>query len=82
MPHRTLLALAYSKQNRAADALAVYNNITLTRSALTPSALAVHAAVLAANRRTEEARSELSQLRANELLPEERRLADKIGHDH
>jgi len=82
MPHRTLLALAYLKQNRAADALAVYNNITLTRSALTPSALAGHAAVLAANEQTEEARSEVSQLRTDELLPEERRLAEKIGHDH
>jgi hypothetical protein len=83
MPHRTLLALAYLKQNRAADALAVYNNITLTRSALTPSALAVHAAVLAANGQTEEAKSEVEQIRAEQLLPEERQLiADLQGNNH
>jgi hypothetical protein len=83
MPHRTLLALAYLKQNRAADALAVYNNITLTRSALTPSALAVHAAVLAANGQTEEAKSEVEQIRAEQLLPKERQLiADLQGNNH
>ncbi len=78
MPHRTLLALAYLKQNRAADALAVYNNITLTRSALTPSALAVHAAVLAANGQTEEARSEVEQMKIDNLLPEERALVEQL----
>jgi hypothetical protein len=78
MPHRTLLALAYLKQNRAADALAVYNNITLTRSALTPSALAVHAAVLAANGQTEEAKSEVEQMKIDNLLPEERALVEQL----
>jgi thioredoxin-like negative regulator of GroEL len=82
MPHRTLLALVYLKQNRPADALVVYKDITVTRSALTPSALAVHAAVLAANGQTEEARSEVSQLRTDQLLPEERALAEKIGQHH
>src|SRR5205823_9736036 len=53
LPHRTFLALARLKQNRAADALAVYENVTVARGALTPSALAVHAAVLAANGRAE-----------------------------
>jgi hypothetical protein len=74
MPHRTLLALAYLKQNRAADALALYNNITLARSALTPSALAVHAAVLAANGKADDAKEEASQIKRDELLPEERAL--------
>jgi len=83
MPHRTLLALTYLKQNRAADALAVYDNITVARGALTPSALAVHAAVLAANGKTEEAKSEADQIRAEQLLPEERQLiADLQGNNH
>jgi tetratricopeptide (TPR) repeat protein len=71
LPHRTFLALARLKQNRAADALAVYDNVTVARGALTPSALAVHAAVLAANGRSDEAKSEISQLRSDQLLPEE-----------
>ncbi len=74
MPHRTLLALVRLKQNRAADALAVYENINLTRGALTPSALAVHAAVLAANGKMEDAKSEAEQIRAEQLSPEERQL--------
>jgi len=74
LPHRTFLALARLKQNRAADALAVYENVTVARGALTSSALAVHAAVLAANGRTKEARSEAEQIRAEQLLPEERQL--------
>jgi tetratricopeptide (TPR) repeat protein len=78
LPHRTFLALARLKQNRAADALAVYENVTVARGALTPSALAVHAAVLAANGRNEEAKSEIGQLRANQLLSEEKRLIEKL----
>src|SRR6184192_2066261 len=72
LPHRTFLALARLKQNRAADALSVYENITVARGALTPSALAVHAAVLAANGKTEEAKSEVEQIKTDNLLPEER----------
>jgi hypothetical protein len=83
LPHRTFLALARLKQNRAADALAVYDDITVARGALTPSALAVHAAVLAANGRKEEAKSEADQIRADQLLPEERQLiADLQGNNH
>src|SRR6266436_2808121 len=78
MPHRTLLALVRLKQNRAADALAVYENINLTRGALTPSALAVHAAVLAANGKMEDAKSEAEQIRIDNLLPEERELVESI----
>ena len=74
MPHRTLLALVHLKRNRPRDALAVYDNISLTRGALTPSALAVHAAVLAANGKMEDAKSEAEQIRAEQLLPEERQL--------
>src|ERR1700704_4232989 len=45
LPHRTFLALARLKQDRAADALGVYENIAVVRGAVTQSALAVHAAV-------------------------------------
>ena len=78
LPHRTFLALARLKQNRAADALAVYENITVARGALTPSALVVHAAVLAANGRKDEARSEAGQLKIDNLLPEERALVEQL----
>ena len=78
LPHRTFLALARLKQNRAADALSVYENITVARGALTPSALAVHAAVLAANGRTEEAKSEVEQLKIDNLLREERALVEQL----
>jgi tetratricopeptide (TPR) repeat protein len=74
LPHRTFLALARLKQNRENDALAVYENVTVARGALTPSALAVHAAVLAANGRSEEAKSEAAQIKIEQLLPEERAL--------
>ena len=74
MPHRTLLALARLRQNRAADALDVYSNIQVRLNALTPSALAVHAAVLAANGRTDEARAEAEQIKPEQLLPEEQAL--------
>ena len=78
MPHRTLLALVHLKRNRPRDALAVYDNINLTRGALTPSALAVHAAVLAANGKDDDAKSEAKQIKPEQLLPEERELVESI----
>jgi hypothetical protein len=74
LPHRTFLALAYLKENRPADALVVYKDVTVAPGALTPSALAVHAAVLAANGETEQAKSEAYQIRGDQLLAEERQL--------
>ncbi len=74
LPHRTLLALARLRQNKAAEALAVYEKIQITRQALTPSALAVHAAVLAANGNSVDARTEANQVLAGTLLPEEHAL--------
>ena len=44
LPHHTLLALALLKQHRPVAALDVYSNINVTQNALSPSALAVHAA--------------------------------------
>src|SRR5438552_2003209 len=78
MPHRTLLALARLKQHRATEALAVYENITVARGALTPPALAVHAAVQAANGHTEEARAEAAQIKPEQLLAEEKALLGQI----
>ena len=72
LPPRTLLALALLKQNRVREARAAYKNLNIPRNALTTSALAVHAAVLAADGKTEQARAEFSQLPAEKLLPEER----------
>jgi hypothetical protein len=78
LPHRTVLALARLWQNRAADALAVYENVQVAQGAVTPSALAVHAAVLAANGRTDEAKAEAAQIPADRLLPEERALIESL----
>ncbi|HEY1582678.1 MAG TPA: hypothetical protein VGF73_06240 [Chthoniobacterales bacterium] len=71
LPHRTLLALVYLKENRPATALAVYEDLNVPASALTPSALAVHAAVLEANGNIEDASKEASQIPRSALLPEE-----------
>jgi hypothetical protein len=78
LPHRTLLALARLKQNRAADALTVYDNVKVAPGALTAPALAVHAAVLAANGRTDDAKTEASQVKPEQLLPEERALIQNL----
>src|SRR5438105_10062234 len=79
LPHRTFLALARLKQNRASDALSVYDNIAVARGALTPSALAVHAAVLAANGKMDDAKSEAEQIKPEQLVPEERELVEQLG---
>jgi hypothetical protein len=71
LPHRTLLALARLKQHRAFAALEVYSNIQVVPNAVSPSALAVHAAVLAANDRRNDARHEIEQAPLDKLLPEE-----------
>jgi len=71
LPHRTLLALARLKQHRPFAALEVYSNIQIVPNAVSPSALAVHAAVLAANDRRDDARHEIEQAPPDKLLPEE-----------
>src|SRR6266700_601340 len=71
LPHRTPLALARLKQHRPFAALEVYSNIQIVPNALSPSALAVHAAVLAANDRRDDARHEIEQAPLDKLLPEE-----------
>ena len=78
LPHRTLLALARLWQNRAAEALDVYANIQVAPNALTPSALAVHVAVLAANGRADDAKTEATQIKVDNLLPEEKALIQNL----
>ena len=74
LPHRTLLALARLRQNRPADALQVYADINVPANVLTPSALAVHAAVLAATGNIDGAKTEAAHIPRERLLPEERAL--------
>jgi hypothetical protein len=71
LPHRTLLALALLKQNRAQDALAVYANLKVPSNAVSASTVAVHASVLAATGSKDEARAEIAKVPSNRLLPEE-----------
>lgn len=79
LPHRTLLALARLKLGKFSDALEAYSSIQVARGALTPSALAVHAAVLAANSRADDAAAEVRELDAKRLLPEEAALIGNVA---
>jgi hypothetical protein len=72
LPHRTLLALVRLKQARPVAAMQVYDGVQVAANALTPSALAVHAAVLSANDQRDAARNEIALAPADRLLPEER----------
>ena len=74
LPHRTLLALVYLKEKRPATALGVYENLQISANALTPSTLAVHAAILQANGQTDGAAKEAAQVPRSALLPEEQAL--------
>ena len=78
LPHRTLLALARVRQGHWADALSTYEGIHVAPRALTASALAVHAAVLAGNGRSDDAKTEAAQIRLDRLLPEERALIESL----
>jgi tetratricopeptide (TPR) repeat protein len=79
LPHRTLLALARLRQNHPAEALRAYDQITVAAHALTPGALAVHAAVLAANGHDADARTEAAHIPLDALLPEERALVASLA---
>jgi tetratricopeptide (TPR) repeat protein len=74
LPHRTLLGLVYLKENQPFVALNLYNGLNVPQKELTPSAVVVHSAVLAANGRDADARTEISHLPQSKLLPEERAL--------
>jgi cytochrome c-type biogenesis protein CcmH/NrfG len=78
LPHFTLLALALLRQDRAGDALAIYEKLNVPKNVLTPSALAVHAAILAATQHRDDAHSEAALIPADKLLPEERALVQDL----
>ena len=78
LPHRTLLALALLRQDRAGDALAIYQDLNVPKNVLTSSALAVHAAILAAAQHRDDAHSEAAQIPIDKLLPEERALIQDL----
>ena len=80
LPHRTLLALARLRQGRAEAALAVYAQLQIAPGALTSSALAVHAAVLAAAGKNEDAQTEAKQIPGGGLLPEEAALISPLSN--
>jgi tetratricopeptide (TPR) repeat protein len=79
LPHRTLLALARLRLGKFSDAMNAYGEIKAAPAALTPSALAVHAAVLAANGRSEDAATEIREVDRKRLLPEEAALIENIA---
>ena len=78
LPHRTLLALALLRQERAEDALRVYSQLQVKQDAVSGSALAVHAAILAATANLENAKTEAAQLKREQLLPEEQALVESL----
>lgn len=78
LPHRILLALSRFKQNRPFAALQPLSDLQVRDVALTPSALTVHAVVLAANGRDQEARADANQVPLEKLLPEERALIQDL----
>ena len=78
LPHRTLLALALLRQERAEDALRVYSDLQVKQDAVSGSALAVHAAILAATANLENAKTEAAQLKREQLLPEEQALVKSL----
>jgi len=78
LPHRTLLALARLKLGKFSEAMDAYSNIQVSRGALTPSAVAVHAAVLAANGKADDAAAEIRDVDPKRLLPEEASLIETI----
>ncbi|MBA3960669.1 MAG: hypothetical protein H0X40_02050 [Chthoniobacterales bacterium] len=74
LPHRTLFALVYLRENRPYTALNLYKDLNIAAGALSSSALAVHAAALAATGNTEGATEEAGKISRSDLLPEERDL--------
>ena len=80
LPHRSLLALARLRLGQYSGAMDAYANIQAAKSALTPSALAVHAAVLAANGKADDAAAEMREIDTKRLLPEEAALIEGIPH--
>ena len=72
--HRSTLALALLRKGDASGALAVYHGQQIPWERVDPSQRAVHAAVLGANGRTDEARAEAAAIKWDMLRPEEQEL--------
>src|SRR5205807_1034475 len=68
LPHRTVLGLVLLKENQPFAALAVYSGLNVPQKELTPSAVVVHSAVLAATGRDDDAHTEISHLPQNKIL--------------
>jgi tetratricopeptide (TPR) repeat protein len=77
LPHRTVLGLVLLKENQPYSALSLYAGINVPPRELTPSAVVVHSAVLAATGRNDDAHTELSHLPQDKILPEEKALISK-----
>jgi hypothetical protein len=73
LPHRTLLALARLRGGHRTSALEAYN-VEVPEEVITPSGVAVRAAVLYANGRVDEAKDLIKQISPDQLLVEERAL--------
>ena len=77
LPHRTLLALARLRAGLPSSALDAYA-IEVPDEARTSSAMAVRCAALLANGRIDEAKSLISGLHVDQLLPEEHALIERL----
>lgn len=77
LPHRTVLGLVLLKENQPYSALSLYAGLNVPQKELTPSAVVVHSAVLAATGRDDDAHTEVSHLPQNKILPEEKALISK-----
>jgi len=78
LSHRTLLGLVLLKENQPHAALNLYTGLNVPQKELTPSAVVVHSAVLAATGRDADARTEIAHLPQNKILPEERALINRL----
>lgn len=78
LPHRTVLGLVLLKENQPYSALSLYAGLNVPQRELTPSAVVVHSAVLAATGRDADAHTEISHLPQNKILPEERALIKSL----
>ena len=78
LPHRTVLGLVLLKEHQAYSALGLYAGLNVPQKELTPSAVVVHSAVLAATGRNDDAHTEIAHLPQNKILPEERALINSL----
>ena len=78
LPHRTVLGLVLLKEKQPYSALSLYAGLNVPQKELTPSAVVVHSAVLAATGRDDDAHTEVSHLPQNKMLPEEKALIKSL----